>query len=324
MKGSKVLFIFVVVISFFVPMVLAAEYFNNGFEEGDFSAWTSTAGAPAVVASDANEGTYAMEVDTTSEMANQDIGGFTDNVYLRYYFKINSLPDANGETIRIGGWSRTGAYRLVTAFLTSDGSDALWQMEYRTNSAHTTATSTMMKNPSVNTYICVEVYYDAHASAGVAKMWIDGTELSDISVSNVANTYTGDLIALGPYTQLSPAATIHYDSVIAADAYIGPIAGGSTAFNRSVTLAINLFKVSPSVERHYTGYRLPTTGINIASSVDRVMEMTRGVTQSINSNQIRNQRLYSRSILNILHRINHHKISHIFQRTKPKPRHNHF
>ena len=60
------------------------------------------------------------------------------------------------------------------------------------------------------------------------------------------------------------------------------VSGGATAFNRSVTQAINLFNVPPTVTRHYTGYRLPTTGINIASSVDRVMEMTRGVTQSIN------------------------------------------
>ena len=60
------------------------------------------------------------------------------------------------------------------------------------------------------------------------------------------------------------------------------VSGGSTAFNRSVTQDINLFKVPPTVTRHYTGTRLPTTGINVASSVDRMLEMTRGVTQSIN------------------------------------------
>ena len=67
------------------------ELFSNGFESGNFSAWTSTAGSPAVVASPVHHGNYSGEFDASGEYAQADFTGQTE-VYGRCYMRFTTQP----------------------------------------------------------------------------------------------------------------------------------------------------------------------------------------------------------------------------------------
>jgi len=73
--------------------------FSNGFEEGDFSAWTGTGNTPTIVESPTHHGMYAMEVNANNEYARIAIADL-NTLYFNCYFRLNTVP-AGGEYINL-------------------------------------------------------------------------------------------------------------------------------------------------------------------------------------------------------------------------------
>lgn len=65
--------------------------FSDGFEAGDFSAWTGTNGAPTVQHTHVFAGTHAMQVTADNEYARIAVAD-CDTLYMRTMFRLNAVP----------------------------------------------------------------------------------------------------------------------------------------------------------------------------------------------------------------------------------------
>jgi hypothetical protein len=191
------------------------EIFNNGFEEGNFSAWTATGGTPVVQSTTKHHGTYAMENDAVGDYAYKSFSAQT-TVFLRVYFRMNAVPTGTDE-IDICAIMRTAD----SAFVRMRARAGVLRMRsYVPNISNNDASVTWQ----ANTWYCVEVKGIVAASCDY-RMWLDGVEKGSRTGENTTG-YTltvaevGNRYGTGTYTT-------QIDCVVAADAYIG-VEGGVT------------------------------------------------------------------------------------------------
>ncbi|MEM2995645.1 MAG: hypothetical protein QXI91_06520, partial [Candidatus Bathyarchaeia archaeon] len=67
MRKDVMLFVFLIVLLFLNSLTTPAyaTIFSDGFESGDFSAWTGTVGSPTIVSSPTHHGAYAARFGST-------------------------------------------------------------------------------------------------------------------------------------------------------------------------------------------------------------------------------------------------------------------
>ena len=66
------------------------EIFSDGFESGNFSAWTGTNGSPSIVKSPVHHGSYAAQANAAYEYWYKTFSGQTV-VYVRFYFRLSAI-----------------------------------------------------------------------------------------------------------------------------------------------------------------------------------------------------------------------------------------
>ena len=193
------------------------EHFNNGFEESDFSAWTGTVGAPAVVnTSNPHHGTYHEEVDTNNKEYCHVTFTEDQTVYVRLEFKWDGSDPGNWQNV----WSfltllKTATNIVIIGLLRAG--TGVWQIRFTTflpgqvDQYHTFAFS-------VDTYYCLELYFLRNV-AGAYYLYLDGVEiLSRVGVDTTAVS-GADVLRVGA-TVSRVAGTGWIDCVVVADARI--------------------------------------------------------------------------------------------------------
>lgn len=205
------------------------EFFSDGFESGDFSAWTSVGGSPTVTSGDAYEGTYKAVFDAAGEYCRKTFtGGRTRNA--RIYIKFQSFPSSStnwGAIIELYGQSTT----LAHVDIYNDDGDAKWRLWYRHAGVSHTAISTQ-QTPSLNTWYCVELQVTASTADGQLDgeyhVWVNGNELTDVTQTNCDTDRTSvDNIFCGSRLYSGSSGSFWIDCVVVADTYIG-LEGGQT------------------------------------------------------------------------------------------------
>lgn len=196
-----------------------AVLFSDGFELGNFGAWTSTTGAPAIVEIPIHHGTYAAQFNATTERCTKTISA-VNTVYMRFYVQWTTNPTTVGARQCLGGLNDlTGTYTPYLELINVAGV-VTWRLVYR-NAAWSEAYLTSVNPaPTINTWYCIEIYHNAGANT---EFWIDG--VSKGSSVNVVNTAKNSAyVGTRHITADSNAVTI--DCVVVADAYIGPESAG--------------------------------------------------------------------------------------------------
>lgn len=207
--------VFIVVLlasTFLLPSAIAAEIFSNGFEEGDFSAWTGTGGAPAVVSSWVHCGSYACECGP-NENVYYDFTPMSE-AYARFYFNFTTAPGASGqlEVADLFVISRDNGIRVLVY---NDGGTLKWRISVLNSGLGTTVDTADSPNPAVNTVYCVELYWKA-GTAGGAKLYVDDALVLTTSATTRAQNV--DRLKLKNYN----VGANYFDCVVLADAYVGP------------------------------------------------------------------------------------------------------
>ena len=96
---------------------------------------------------------------------------------------------------------------------------------------------------SADTWYCIEIYVLVHASAGILRLWVDGTLKREVTghktdtQGNINGIASGNVYVEA--TEVS-AITVYYDCVIAADTYNGPEVSGATIGTPTAVIMDNL------------------------------------------------------------------------------------
>ena len=193
----------------------------EGFENGDFSAWTGTPGSPRVQSAVTHHGSnYAMLCDA-QESAYKTISS-ASTCYARVYFRASGYPSgAEGDKLSIVAL-RVGSTTLAAVRLYRDSGSVKWSLFYRNNTYGYQELSTQ-NIPDLDEWHCVELMTRVGSGDGEARFWLDGTEL--LSHTGLTNNDQGagvTRVECGNYLSQGTVPELFYDCVVAADAYIGP------------------------------------------------------------------------------------------------------
>lgn len=193
--------------------------FSDGFESGDFSAWTNTVGSPAIVETPVHHGSYAMSCDAAGDRVQKSIDA-TNTCYWRMYVYFSSLPTSGKEAI-IGFLYKNGVGIMQTLAILNDGGTYKWKLHTEVSAGDYDVISTSPV-PTTGVWYSVECKY-VRNSANSPELWIDGVSRGTLSGTPVDQAI--DYVMVGTYTNQDPI-TVIYDCVVVADAYIGPETSG--------------------------------------------------------------------------------------------------
>jgi FtsP/CotA-like multicopper oxidase with cupredoxin domain len=217
-------------VSVTVNVVYPNNIFSNGFETGNFSAWSTTGGNTArisVTSGSAQSGTYKMQAQILSGTSGyvQDNSPFTDTTYhARFYFNPNNYNTGNG-----------GNPAGIVVFRGLDAANATaFQVEYRgsasvrqvrlvvSRSGGTTATNWFAINN--NAWNAIEISWASGNSASAA-LYTGGTLRQSLTGLNTS-AFILDTVRLGPQptgATLPNSGTVYFDNFASTrNTLIGP------------------------------------------------------------------------------------------------------
>ena len=201
------------------------EIFSDGFESGNFNAWTGTEtggnGSITVVSDQTHHGSY-------SAYSNAPASGYADvyktlatsqsECYIRWYVRFNTLPSSDGNKapiLRAGG---TGT-ELVRFYI----KNASGQLQILGEFFPWVTTATYNYNFQTGVWYCFEYgYKKGTGSDGFHKVWLDGTLVINLenrdhtSVGDAESYKVGNCYLVSGYTS-----QLWIDCVTIADTYIG-------------------------------------------------------------------------------------------------------
>jgi hypothetical protein len=192
------------------------QFFSDGFESGDFSAWTGTVLSPTVVTLPVYHGSYSVESRVVGEYCYKNVSG-ASTIFVRTYFRFDAAI-ASGHRVALMHL-RPGANGYLV-YVANVGGTLKWSIR----SLHGTTfwVYSSMFTPVIDTWYCVEFYLFLANGTGDAKLYINGVELTDVSQSNLSNAGGITTVRLGQEDSYGDNYTAHWDDVVFSDSYIGP------------------------------------------------------------------------------------------------------
>jgi len=222
------------------------EIFSDGFESGDFSAWSGTSNTGSdsqinVVSTESHHGTYGCKANITVEGANwekpaqvyETVNDPTD-VYVRAYVKIAVGPDSGYQENLVGVGRSSSIWHCKGLVGVKNVSGTLYWLSRAHEEDGSRTYKTSSTSLQLNTWYSVEIRVKQDATAGEIHVWVDGTELTDIAQTglNLDGTYTVNNIKVGLLTdsraKVSGFPEVYIDCVVVSDSYIGPETEGDT------------------------------------------------------------------------------------------------
>jgi len=228
-------FLTVLLFSSLIHPAFATTIFSDGFESGDFSAWTGTAysgTAPTVVTDYVHHGTYSMKAsftkDTEYGVAYKTVTSAKE-YYMRSYVRLSATPPSNtGATIMPYLKDQTNNIILGRVTVKNNAGTLQVGAAYYNNGVKTSYY--VNQSFSAGTWYCVELRVVCGSGTGIVQVWWDGTKIID--VQNLNNNYNIEraYVGVGAFSDDYPTTAwsldVRHDCVVVADTYIGPEAAG--------------------------------------------------------------------------------------------------
>lgn len=249
--------------------------FQDGFESGDFSKWTSTesVGAGSTETVETNnpfQGKYNGKFSTSSAGAEATVYKTIASaaiVYLRFYAKLDVLPD-NGTHFYFGSIADAvpSAGTGTAVAILNTGGQFFWVLF---DDGFGETSEAVASNPSAGVYYSIELLRDR--TNGIERLYVDGV----LKVTrNDALTTDATNIAVGTdFNDNGKASNIYHDSVIASTTLIGP-AVTSAAFTENLI-------TRDSIQRNVKYKRLETETLTIRDTFNRRIRYLRKLTEPL-------------------------------------------
>jgi len=210
------------------PSPSPAVIFEDGFETGDFSAWTGVVvtagyGIASVVTTNPHHGTYSAKFETLPQPAWTNACCYKEytaqtTVFTRIYLYIDTFT---GYVQR--AFIRYGAIWRIAAEIGLTSGRAL-QLRYWSDPDGAYIQIASATTLDLGTWYCVEFKTIISATAGECRVWVDGSEITDLTVTGIDNDGAGDIdtTVVGIAAAYNLEAAEFVDCVVVADEYIGP------------------------------------------------------------------------------------------------------
>jgi hypothetical protein len=209
---------------------MVAYLFSDGFESGNFNAWSGTARSSGetttVVSSPKQDGAYSAMFTSNggggyeNSYASKTITSINE-LYARGYFYISqSGIQSNGAHIYLI-MLRAGTDNVAFAGWQMTGGVVKWVLMIRSGTGYAGPVFSSA-SPSMNTWYRVEIHWKLGTSDGSAELYIDGNLNLSITNRNTASYGGVTSVRFGLPELYSCASTIAYaDSCVIDDALIG-------------------------------------------------------------------------------------------------------
>lgn len=210
-----------------VSFASATVIFSDGFESGNFSAWTDIYGSPHVVSDMKYAGSYGAFVNAsgthTSYYGADSSTGWGNHLFARGYYKfdVTTADWSNRGFTYVTNWTGSDDAIAIATLTHREGNDYLWAMEALNGTdLQQGESSTFSLNTSV--WYCVEVEVFVDGSAGYAKMYVDDVLVA--SLVGVDNNKYGNPnhVGFGQLYDSRNGEAVWWDCCVIADLYIGP------------------------------------------------------------------------------------------------------
>jgi uncharacterized protein YjbI with pentapeptide repeats len=198
------------------------EFFSDGFESGNFSAWSGNNGSPTVSSSQTHNGSYSMLCDDADKYVYATITGQT-TIFGRCYIRTDAVPGNNIRWEFIGFGNGAGS-EIGSAGLVNDSgtikpyvsiySGGTWPEHFGSGITWNT-----------DTWYCFEFELVINNSNGECHVWIDGSE--ELTWTGL-DTYDSDRATATTaifgewWIESGTAPTAYFDDCVVADTYNGP------------------------------------------------------------------------------------------------------
>lgn len=188
-----------------------ATIFSDGFESGDFSAWTGTDGAPAIAGSPVHHGDYSM-LNNGSEMVYYTFSTSThDARYCRTYVYFDGTP-----TDRVCILGFRNEYVQEMPYVEIYPNSGLKYRLFYKNTSNNIVTSEASATFVEDTWYCFELFADK--TNNDVEFWVNG--VSTISVDNQMDEITTGCY-VGTRHFLGSTFNTYFDCCVVSDSYIG-------------------------------------------------------------------------------------------------------
>jgi len=189
--------------------------FSDGFESGDFSAWTATSGTPTVSTNWAHHGIYSCQINAAGEDVSKTFTA-ANTVYMRVYIKVTSCSLTSGQYATFLFVQNAAADQGIMAQLYHNGSNIVFSLRsYYTPDARWNTAIVL----TLDQIYCIELKYVKDSSAS---LYLDNIE----EVTSGTTTFAWQIDRVRVGWNQTGATTFYVDCVVVADAYIGPEAAG--------------------------------------------------------------------------------------------------
>lgn len=252
--------------------------FTNGFEEGDFSAWSITytagTGSNSVTTGSKQSGTYGYrsEGTTNTNWRYQAGKNFTtpanNKSFARFYVYPVSISGSG--VLRIGGlYKENPVFNRIASIHYDNGS---WFLNVRNLDTSETSTA-LSAGLTVGAWNEVEVSYDASGANPVTTVWLNNTQVATYTDTSSGTLNQPDRVTIGGHeTSWGVTADLYFDDVQVSDDRIGggllPPAIVSNELAGAVTTEsnawLNVASYSGDVDSFATIPALPPSGEYVA------------------------------------------------------------
>ncbi|MEM3579287.1 MAG: hypothetical protein QXK47_02375 [Candidatus Bathyarchaeia archaeon] len=200
--------------------------FQDGFESGDFSAWTGTTvdseNTLEVISSAAHHGSYGARSKASAFAGNafcyKTLDSVQTELHARMYVKVLSWGSMTGYGGPLLLITTTGGVRLAFCGIYNDGGTYKWALRTYGDSSWTLTDVTLQ----TNIWVCLELRV-LKSTSGEAKLYID--DVLKATVSKDTSGWQPQVVRCGQDWFQGGDNTIteiYLDCVVIADSYIGP------------------------------------------------------------------------------------------------------
>lgn len=201
------------------PILFDPTIFSDGFESGDFTAWTGTSGTPTITHIPVHHDLHSAYFNADPEYIYKDFAG-EDNTFARFYVYFDTLVGGAGVVVWLS--VLTAETNLGQHSAIVEVRDGHWCLE--TYEAGVSSVSASAIDPIADVWYCVELRRDV--TSGVCKVFVDGNEVCTEDRGLTGNTIRF-LLGVGAAGG-GPTLDFYGDCVVVADTYIGPESAGDT------------------------------------------------------------------------------------------------
>lgn len=217
-----VAFVVVCLVAESISFASATVIFSDGFESGDFSAWTGVKDYSPVVVSDVvYDGSYAAFCnDTGIRVCYKEVTP-VNHLFIRAYYRFGAMP-TEWSNRGLGYFVEDDMVRIVAMFEIAHwtGSDYIWAIE-ALNGTDLQIVDSSGFTLDVSHWYCMELEMFVDGSAGYTKLYVDNVLV--VSLEGVDNDCYGPIgrAGAGSVWENRKNEPVWWDCCVIADSYIG-------------------------------------------------------------------------------------------------------